>query len=106
MNKDFNEFISKLDKEQMSKFPNGYIDFCIFLIGGLEKSPAVFYTATDHIGLRYEKYGQLLNIEITDTTTLDILDVVYDRVSSVNSTYKINNFTIEKLNEIVRRFFR
>ena len=56
--------------------------------------------------MRYEKYGELLNIEISDIDTLDIMETVYNRVSSVNSIYKINNFTIDKLNEIVKRFIR
>lgn len=106
MNKDFNEFISKLDKEQIDKLPNGYLDFCKSIMNELEKNPSVFFTADDHIGMRYEKYGELLNIEISDIDTLDIMETVYNRVSSINSIYKINNFTIDKLNEIVKRFIR
>ena len=66
LNKDFNEFISKLDKEQIDKLPNGYLDFCKSIMNELEKNPSVFFTADDHIGMRYEKYGELLNIEISD----------------------------------------
>jgi hypothetical protein len=106
LNRDFNEFLSKLDEEQLKKFPEGYVDFCKSLMNNIENNPNVFYTATDHIGLRFEKYGELLNIEITDVETLDILEITYNRVSSINSVYKINNFTIEKLNDIIKRFLR
>ena len=106
MNRDFNEFLSKLDEEQLKKFPDGYVDFCKSIMNELEKNPSVFFTANDHIGMRYEKYGELFNIEISDIHTLDILEIAYNRVSAINSIYKINNFTVDKLNEIVRRFIR
>ena len=54
MNRDFNEFLSKLDEVQLKKFPEGYVDFCKSLMNNIENNPNVFYTATDHIGLRFE----------------------------------------------------